>query len=88
MQYILSEEEMKEVREREARSHRFPSIAILQEICTKAANEWPSWRGWDGKSDPRPWGCTLTYADEGRDHYCDRCPVQDICPNLHKEWSK
>lgn len=89
MQYLLSDEEFKSYLdsklELESLKKNLPSIEELQKVCTKIANEWPTFKGWDGKRDPMPWGCVLT---EKYDHYCDRCPVRTICPNKHKEWSK
>jgi hypothetical protein len=85
MQYILSEEEMEEVRNLRAEMKSLPSVEKLQKMCTKIADEWPSFHGWDGKSDPEPWGCVLSVEYE---HYCDECPVQTICPKERKSWSK
>jgi hypothetical protein len=91
MQYILSEEEMESVRSDRAALKELlsslPSKDQLQQMCTKIANEWPTFTGWD-KKDPRPatpWGCILT---EEYEHYCDKCPVLTICPNKNKSWSK
>lgn len=85
MQYILDEVEMEEIRELRAKMQKLPSIINLQKMCTKIANEWAVWRGWEGKSDPTPWGCVITY-DEG--WYCDNCPVRSICPKEYKPLSK
>ena len=85
MQYILSEEEMEEVRQLRAKMKTLPDVGKLQEMCTKIADECPTWRGWDGKAEPSPWGCALSSDDEW---YCDECPVQDICPREWKSWSK
>lgn len=89
MQYILNEEEMAEVRQLR-REHaglvkRLPTVTKLQKMCTKIADEWPTFKGWDGKAEPTPWGCILTAEYE---HYCDECPVQSICPNENMHWSK
>lgn len=85
MQYILSEEEMEEVRQLRVKLKSLPSVDKLQEMCSKIADEYPSWRGWDGKEEPTPWTCVLTAEYE---HYCDKCPVQEICPEPYKSWSK
>ena len=89
MQYILSEEEMQAVRnDREALRELMkvvPNRNKLQKMCTKIADEWPTFTGWDGKSEAEPWGCILTADCE---HYCDDCPVESICPNEYKSWSK
>lgn len=83
MEYILSQEEMDEVNKLKTRVKTLPTLEKLQEICSKAANEWPI-KYW-GRKEAEPWGCILTAEYE---HYCDECPVQDICPYPHKEWSK
>lgn len=85
MQYILDEKEMEAVRKLRSDQIHLPSSKILQEMCSKIADEWATWTGWDENSNPEPWGCVLTTDYE---HYCDRCPVQDICPNPNKEWRK
>ncbi len=85
MQYILDEQEMKNFQDMQARLKHLPSVEKLQLMCTKIANEWPTWKGWDGKSNPEPWECILTVDYE---HYCDECPVQSICPAQGKHWSK
>jgi hypothetical protein len=85
MQYILTEEEMEQVRKLREEQKYLPNPEYLQKMCSYIADNWPSWRGWDGKSEPEPWGCILTQEYE---HYCDKCPVINICPYKHKEWSK
>lgn len=94
MQYILDENEMKSFQtDREALREilkTLPSTKTLQTMCTKIANEWPTFTGWDNKnpSEPRPWRCVITEEEDGNEWYCDKCPVQNICPYPHKEWSK
>lgn len=88
MQYILTEEEMEEVRKLRAKMKTLPSVDKLQKMCTKIADEWPTWRGWDGKEDPSPWGCVITAEEDNEEWYCDECPVQNICPREYKSWSK
>ena len=83
MQYILTEEEMAEMRQLRTKLKSLPDLDKLQKVCTKAANEWPI-KYW-GNTEASPWRCILT---EEYKHYCDECPVQDICPYPHKEWSK
>lgn len=89
MQYILSEEEMQAVRtDRAALAEMvkiLPNKEKLQKMCSKIANEWAVCRGWDGKQEPTTWDCVLTVEYE---HCCDECPVQTICPNPRKSWSK
>lgn len=89
MQYILSEEEMEEIRQLRAKMKSLPSTDQLQKMCTKIADEWATWTGWKGhKHDPEPWGCVLSREDDGEEWYCDECPVQSICPLERKSWSK
>lgn len=91
MQYILSEEEMVDFRQIKSEhaylGKRHARIDVLQEMCTKIADEWPTFTGWDKKNPQpaEPWGCVITADYE---HYCDECPVLSICPNDHKHWSK
>lgn len=89
MMYILSEEEMAAVNSDRANLKELlkilPSRKELQRVCTQAANEWPSFTGWNGKLEPQPWGCIITAEYE---HYCDECPMQNICPHEDKQWSK
>lgn len=85
MMYILTEEEMQEVRSLRNEQKLLPNPQYLQRKCSEIADGWATWTGWDGKSEPEPWGCVLTVKYE---HYCDRCPVQGICPNPYKVWSK
>lgn len=82
MKYILSQEEYDELvnqaanREKELQS-------TLQALCTRVANSEPVKEGWyEGKI----WGCILTKTNDFG--YCDRCPVQDVCPYEWKAWSK
>lgn len=88
MQYILSEEEMENIRQVKLEHmelvKRLQSITKLQKMCSKIADEWPTFTGWNPHK-AEPWGCILTVDYE---HYCDECPVQSICPNERKSWSK
>ena len=88
MQYILTQDVMDYFRSLENIIRVLPSVDGLQKMCTKIADEWPTFKGWDKKSDPSPWGCIITAAKDGAEWYCDKCPVQNICPLVHKEWSK
>ena len=91
MQYILSEEEMEEVRQIKSEHaylrKRHAKVNVLQKMCSKIADEWPTFTGWDKKNPQHaePWGCILTADYE---HCCDECLVQSICPNERKSWSK
>ena len=86
MKYILTQKEYNELRQ--AQKVRIGlKKEKLQQLCTKIANEMPVVWGRNGP-DPKPlkpWGCIIDNQDEW---YCDLCPVIDICPNKHKEFSK
>lgn len=85
MQYILTEEEMAELRaagERERAKVR----EALQKACTLAADHVPVAAPWARDKTPRPWGCILSPSNQYG--YCDDCPVKEICPYDKKSWSK
>jgi hypothetical protein len=101
MQYILSEEEYKALKTDADRGRRLEghqtvhlSRKKLQELCTKIADTMPVKWGWGKPDDPKPWGCVITAekkAEEEGYHdewYCDKCPVQDLCPYEGKSYSK
>lgn len=83
MQYILTEQEYNDLKTLQRKAIELDS-QLLQTLCTKVANEMPIIWGWGGE-DAKPWGCILTKKHEW---YCDSCPVETICPNQFKEWSK
>lgn len=84
MQYILTQEEYDALRAKQKLELGMQK-AKLQKLCTMIADAMPVSVEWINNDKPEPWGCILT-ADF--DHYCDDCPVQEICPHEHKEWSK
>jgi len=88
MQYILNEEEMEEIRQLRAKMKSLPSVDKLQKMCTKIADEWPTFTGWDGKGEAEPWGCIITAEADNEEWHCDKCPVRTICPLEWKSWSK
>lgn len=94
MQYILNEDEFKQLKSAADRGKRFEGCTTvnlttkqLQALCTKICNEMPVQWGWNGV-DPKPWGCKLDADKKGQEWYCDTCPVQDLCPSTQKEYSK
>lgn len=93
MMYILTEEEYKQLQENRKREFNL-TTKKLQTLCTKICNEMPVQWGWgQNKNDPeyfKPWGCILTPDKEDGDSewYCDKCPVQDICPSKQKTYSQ
>ena len=86
MQYILTESEYMDLK-RDYNEKLRASNDNLQRICTLAAQHIPVPCDWGVDKTPRPWGCVLgePAQDPG---CCDDCPVMEICPNPHKEWSK
>lgn len=86
MQYILSEDEYKELVEYKRRCLIVDKLIGkdlhgLQTLCEMVANHVPVEDGWyKGKS----WGCIHTVGDEW---YCDDCPAKKMCPS-GKNWSK
>jgi hypothetical protein len=81
MQILLTQREFDDLNEKAKRGENLPSKARLMTLCRTVANAMsvdlhPS-------AEPEPWGCILDRA-----RYCDRCPVQDICPHEGKEFSQ
>lgn len=100
MQYILSEEEYKELKARQE-LEIMGNKKKLQKLCTKIANTMPVFY-W-GKKEAGIWGCIHNEEIDDIDYkdveilgvevmytpgYCDECPVKDICPEPRKRWSK
>ena len=83
MQYLLSEEELKNLVDRKEQNI-LKATRELQEFCTLAANHIPV-AGWGDDYKPEPWGCILTNKGEW---YCDECPALKFCPHPEKEFSK
>ena len=83
MQYILSEEEYKDLQRRATLINISP--AQLQNLCTKIANEMPIIHNRSKIHSPEPWRCMLTEPDGW---CCNQCPVKTICPHDDKSWSK
>ena len=77
MQYILSQTEYDELKNTQ-KQKSISEKNELQKVCTNVANTMPVFWGW-GVPDNKPWGCIVNRPD----WYCDKCPVQTICP---KEW--
>ncbi|QAY01385.1 hypothetical protein ZPAH1_orf00370 [Aeromonas phage ZPAH1] len=99
MQYVLSEEEYKELKAKQEYGIAL-SKSKLQKLCTKIANTMPVFY-W-GNKEAQIWGCVLNeeipddqweeVETPGKEvmytsGYCDQCPVQEICP-APKRWSK
>ncbi len=87
MQFILSQQELDELRNDRDRKRQADAKA-LQAFCTKVADGLPI-LGWHTHGEgPKPWGCVLTAEADGQEWYCDDCPAQDFCPLTNKRWSK
>jgi hypothetical protein len=84
MQYVLTQAEYDELVRKQKLDLNMQKDQ-LQDLCTRIADQMPVSVHWIDGGNPHPWGCILTDKYE---HYCDHCPVQDICPHEHKEWSK
>ena len=97
MQYILSEDEYKQLKAAASLGSRFhDKTAVpltskqLQQLCTEIADTMPIKWSWDNQNvpNPKPWGCIITEENSGHEWYCDECPVLKLCPHQHKEFSK
>jgi len=87
MKYLLNEEEYTELINR-GKAIKKERKDLIQDLCTQVCNlkpVTPRWKKDDKDYEPEPWGCILNEVSNG---YCDCCPVQDVCPYEHKEWSK
>lgn len=84
MQYILSQEEYSNLLKKKEENSRLTKKK-LQELCTDISDNLPIAITWASGLPKRPWGCIITAK---REHYCDECPVREICPNDHKNFSK
>lgn len=85
MQYILSEEEYRDLVEA-TRKMEVKKDAIIMDLCRRIANTEPvkvSWRTTPGPNEP--WGCI---HDRENEWYCDECPVRKVCPEKDKNLSK
>lgn len=85
MMYILTQEEMDSLKQEQASKIRL-SEKKLQALCTKICDTMPVVWGWGGP-DPKPWGCIYS-IEHDEEWYCDKCPVQEICPSVDREYSK
>jgi len=96
MQYILSEEEMREIREERLAVQRMGGALMLKEglknVCqhvackmTETGGNLPNGR----KPSDQPHGCIHVNRGYGigQAMYCDDCPVAGICPQ-EKDYSK
>lgn len=91
MQYILSEEEMAAIRNEREALRKIPChselVIALENVCKMVASTMIPTEHTSriGKRD-KPYGCIHVNPRESYG-YCDKCPVQGICP-LPKDYSK
>ena len=85
MQYLLSEDEYNALKQKQQLEFKLKEDD-LQALCTKIANEMPVTVSWYYKGEPTPWRCILNKTDPQL--HCDKCPVLEICPNKHKDFSQ
>ena len=82
MQRLLTEEEYQELLNK-IEFEKNKANEIIQKLCTEVANHKPV-KFW-GNKEALVWGCGI---EDDEDAYCDECPVQDVCPEPYKRWSK
>ena len=83
MQFILSQEEYDALKAKRAAEDK-AAKDTLQKLCTMVADHMPLEEpNWEGKRIP--WRCILSCEGE---HFCDHCPVEEMCPNEYKHWSQ
>jgi len=91
MQYLLTQKEYDKILE-QASFKEGVNKKVIQKLCTEVANHKPVYKDYEGKIVP--WGCVLNEPADpinGKVYcieYCDECPVQEVCPNEYKHWSK
>lgn len=85
MKYLLDQEEYDAL----LRKAELKGLALkktIQDLCIKVAVHMPIIRDWDkDRNPPEPSGCVI---ENPKQIYCDDCPVSNVCPREHKEWSK
>ena len=84
MKYILNEREYEELLEKASAMSR-KARSIINELCKDVATYKPTFKGWSGDKEARPWGCR--HVPNSKTQYCDHCPVKDKC-GLSKHYSK
>jgi predicted transcriptional regulator len=81
MMYIITEAEMAGLTATQIRRTE-EERKKLQDVCSFVADNMPIQFSDDQHA---PWGCILTNK---KVWYCDKCPVETICPHDNKSWSK
>ncbi len=84
MQYLLTAQEY-DMLKTSAQKERDRLNLIIQKLCTMVADNKPCLWGWSDDEEPRVWICIRTAVGE---HYCDCCPVEELCPYTEKHYGK
>lgn len=84
MQYILTKEEYERLAMAAVQMSEDAENKI-NNLCVLVAENLPSFEGWNGDEEPRPWGCV--HSEKNNPGYCDKCPVEDYC-TMEKRFSK
>lgn len=85
MQYILTEKEYADINN--VYKNKIAKMqTIINNLCIDVATYKPTFCGWDGKQNPRPWGCHHA-KKSALSQYCDECTVIENC-TLVKNFSK
>lgn len=82
MQYILTEAEFKQLTN-EAKVQKVATDQIIANLCMNICNLQPVTISWI--DEDKPWTCIRSSEFE---HYCDECPVNNVCTWPAKSWSK
>ena len=83
MQYLLTEDEYKQLQAAAKAGIIAPTKQQLQAFCTMVADSLPVKVTY--REDKIIWGCIITGNGHG---YCDDCPARKICPYDSKSWSQ
>jgi hypothetical protein len=85
MQYILTEQEYKELKNLPAKI-RAAENKELMKFCRMVSNTLPVTHG---RLKGQVWGCILDEDPNGKgDWDCDNCPSVEVCPYDNKSFSK
>lgn len=92
MQYILTEDEMADIRREREDRRQMPSLQALVNVVQHVACNMVDLSPANGREpQTKPHGCIHVKDNPPSQArlfgYCDHCSVQDICPQP-KEWSK
>ncbi len=92
MQYLLSEEEMAEIRRERVRARDLPTLEALTNVVRHVATTRVTTVDLNGRGAgaTQPHGCIHVPDPRGRQYqtqYCDGCHVVGICPQ-DKDYSK